>query len=630
MKSRSNTIVQTMGFRLVLWLVAVVMLVAGLLAGCTTEPGPGDPGGPSGGSDGHDLGFDGAEGLPSELLSGRANDFTVDVVNFGTRAATNVVLTISGPLQLTLDGSVDGSSCDANNDGQDTSTLTCVLGTVEPVETVTVDVEAWVGEWSGARDVTYAVTADGAEPSPDPHPNSVTVVMSIGTVPVSVPTIGITSPDPSAVVDDTMTIDYSATASDDNDGDLSDQITWSYRSDDPNASDVDLGTGTSGTFGPLAAGSYTLTASVTNSDGQSATDSVSLTVELGPPAEYDLGVFIPNLPPVIPVGEHVTFPVVVHNFGTKLSTVYALGVSTSSQFNATIVLGGGMPSSPDQNLFPLGAGASRTFMVDITATDATPGTVTLTAYYYMGQGGSPEPAKDRHPNSVTGTTTGGVIDLSVPTLEIDSPATTPLSMPLDFITTDDLSTSYSATADDTEDGDISAQIDWSIRPLIDPNATWSDVSTGASGTLDPLTPGVYLLRASVTDSDGNQASSTLTITNLPAGISCSTTIDFRPVSGLYLPQIMTVNTSRSYETCGRKLQFYYDAVYTAVSEEDRLAFNEMMNNEDHSMMRGNFVIHKPDEWIVNLEVCLPAAGSIPAKCELPVSRDWAVADVVIP
>jgi hypothetical protein len=90
------------------------------------------------------------------------------------------------------------------------------------------------------------------------------------------PTVTITSPADGAEFDSGATIAFSGTASDTEDGDLTDSLVWT--------SSIDGEIGTGGGFSKtLSDGTHTITAAVTDSGGKTGTDSVSITV--GTPGE---------------------------------------------------------------------------------------------------------------------------------------------------------------------------------------------------------------------------------------------------------------------------------------------------------------------------------------------------------
>ncbi len=312
--------------------LAVLVLVVGALSAC--EPPPPSPG------DGTDLGLI-TTGVPTTLQAGRANDYSVQVANYGTATATDARFLIVAPRSFDVDGTIAGTDCtDHGNDGDSTSYLMCDLGDLAPSATVTIDVEASVGDWSAPHDVDYAVSSDGSDPVPDPHPNLVKIPTTTNRPTSGVPSVAITTPGESATVAANATIDYAGTATDDTDGDLSNQITWAYLpAGVPDATPTSLGTGASGSFGPLAQGIYVLTASVTDSADETAT--ATRVISVGPAVvnPHDLGIDTSGVADALIVGSTSAGTLTVHNYGTEAATGAQLVLTAPTAIALTATAG---------------------------------------------------------------------------------------------------------------------------------------------------------------------------------------------------------------------------------------------------------------------------------------------------
>jgi len=124
----------------------------------------------------------------------------------------------------------------------------------------------------GTHTITASVTDSGGEPGSD----QITITIN------AAPTVTITAPNDGATFVEGDNITFEATASDPEDGDLSASISWS------SVPAGVSGTGSTISTDQLTPGSYTITAIVTDSGNQQATDQITITVD---PA--------PNFPPVI-------------------------------------------------------------------------------------------------------------------------------------------------------------------------------------------------------------------------------------------------------------------------------------------------------------------------------------------
>lgn len=107
---------------------------------------------------------------------------------------------------------------------------------------------------------------------------TVNLVVSLGPLPNQRPLVTIDAPSDGATFSEGAVIDFGATASDPEDGDLTADLVWT--------SDLDGQIGTGGAFATtLSLGTHTITVSVTDADGQSDSDAIAITASL--PAESD-------------------------------------------------------------------------------------------------------------------------------------------------------------------------------------------------------------------------------------------------------------------------------------------------------------------------------------------------------
>ena len=106
------------------------------------------------------------------------------------------------------------------------------------------------------------------------------------------PTVSITAPADGSSSNDGDSVSFAGTANDPEDGNLSGSLSWS------SSRDGAIGSGASFSTSSLSVGSHTITASVTDSDGLSGSDSISITVigtGGGPQtATFDAGLGVPS------------------------------------------------------------------------------------------------------------------------------------------------------------------------------------------------------------------------------------------------------------------------------------------------------------------------------------------------
>jgi hypothetical protein len=148
---------------------------------------------------------------------------------------------------------------------------------------------------------------------------------------------------------------------------------------------------------------------------------------------------------------------------------------------------------------------------------------------------------------------------------------------------------FEATADDPEDGDISDQVVWTAMMAADPDATPTELGTGAELSTTSLKPGAYLVTAQATDTGGAVGTAQVGITVN----SCKVVATLIPPSGLRLPQVIRTLASGNpdqparylttldgtnwtsfdefystmkFDNCGRPLQFFWSCSSTTSSD----------------------------------------------------------------
>jgi hypothetical protein len=277
------------------------------------------------------------------------------------------------------------------------------------------------------------------------------------------PIVTITAPPDGSTFTEGESITFTGTATDAQDGNISANLSWT--------SDLDgsLGTGASIST-TLSIGTHLITADVTDSGGLSDSDSITVTVNANTPPSVTITE--PADGSVFNEGQSITFA------GTATD---AEDGDISDSISWSSDLDGG-----------LGTGAS-------ISTTLTVGVHTITAEV---------------------TDSGGLSDSDQITVTVNanaSPVVT-ITAPADgssFNVGDPVT--FTGTATDAEDGDISADIIWSSS--ID-----GYLGTGASIIVSDLTAGGHTITAEVTDSGGASGSDSITVTIeaacLPVGAKC--------------------------------------------------------------------------------------------------------------
>ncbi len=261
------------------------------------------------------------------------------------------------------------------------------------------------------------------------------------------PTVAITGPANDTLFQFGDPVPFTGTASDPEDGPISSTIQWSSDKDGA------LGSGAAINPSSLSAGAQTVTASVTDSGGKRATASVSITVNAAP----TVSITTPSNGALYQLGDAVLFT------GTATD-------SEDGDLSAAIQ----WTSSLDG---PLGTGASIT-------SSLTSGTHTITASV-TDSGGK------------TATASVSITVNAPPTVSITGPANGALYQLGDAVP-------FTGTAADSEDGDLSAAIQWT-------SSLDGPIGTGGSFSTSALSSGVHTITAAVTDSGGKTGSDSITI-----------------------------------------------------------------------------------------------------------------------
>ena len=271
----------------------------------------------------------------------------------------------------------------------------------------------------------------------------------------SVPQICIVSPADGSIFNSGTTVLLQGIASDPEDGDISSSIVWT--------SDLQAGAGIGAELSTsqLIDGVHTITATITDSNGNSSNESVTVTVSDTFPT---ISITSPPDGTVSGPGSFVLFE------GTANDTEDG-DISEQIVWGSNLQAGSGTGASFSVNLLIMGVHTTTATITDALGNVATD-TVMVT---------------------VSNTT---------PTVSITNP--------IDGATfASGATVNFAGTASDTEDGDISSLIVWTSNLLPGLSATGANLSTNL------LIDGTHIITAIITDSTGNPAIDTITITVRP-------------------------------------------------------------------------------------------------------------------
>ncbi len=297
----------------------------------------------------------------------------------------------------------------------------------------------------GTHTVTASVT-DGAG-----QPGSATVQVEI--VQNAVPTVTITAPSQDTTVAAGTPLNLVGSAADPEDGDLSGSIEWS------SSTDGALGSGASLTTSSLALGWHTITASVADGAGQTATATVRVRVAQN--KVPSIAITSPSQDTTVTVGDPVTLTATATDAEdgdlsgsvTWTSSLDGSLGSGASLVTSSLSLGTHTVTAAVSDA----AGQERTASVVVTVTQDMPPSVTITA-----------------PSQDTTITVGDAL-------------------------------TFAGSASDAVDGDLSASIEWT-------SSVDGVLGTGASVESSSLSLGTHVITANATDGAGQDGTATVEVT----------------------------------------------------------------------------------------------------------------------
>ena len=325
---------------------------------------------------------------------------------------------------------------------------------------------------AGPHTITASVTDSNGNPGSD----SINVTITNNS-----PNVTITSPGSGSSFSVGASINFVANATDveDNNAALTAAIAWSSNRDGS------IGTGGSINVSSLSAGAHTITASVTDSNGNPGSDSIAVSVTNSAPV---ITITAPANGSSFDFGASINFVANATDVEDNNATLTA-AIAWSSNINGAIGSGGSI------NVSTLSQGA-HTITASVTDSNGNPGSASI---------------------NVT-------IANNAPSVTITSPAD-------GSSFNSGVSINFVANATDVEDNDatLTAAITWSSS--ID-----GALGSGGSINVDTLSAGDHDITAAVTDSDGSggSASINVTINNVAPVITGQTALTTQEEVGLEL------------------------------------------------------------------------------------------------
>ena len=320
----------------------------------------------------------------------------------------------------------------------------------------------------GTHTITASVTDSGALSGSD----AITITVDEANTNTA-PTVTINSPANGSSSVDGDLVSFSGTGSDTEDGDVSANLTWS------SSLDGAIGSGASFGISSLTVGTHTITASVTDSGGLSGSDSITITVDAANTA--------PTVTINTPANGSSSVDGDLVSFSGTGSDTEDGDVSANLSWSSS--LDGAIGSGASFGISNLSVG-THTITASVTDSGGLSGSDSITITVDAANG--------------------------APTVTITSPANGSSSVDGDLVT-------FSGTGNDTDDGDLSANLSWS-------SSLDGAIGSGASFGISNLSVGTHTITASVTDSGGLSGSDSITITVDAANTAPTVTIN-SPANG---------------------------------------------------------------------------------------------------
>ncbi|MBK9665203.1 MAG: VCBS repeat-containing protein [Gammaproteobacteria bacterium] len=319
-----------------------------------------------------------------------------------------------------------------------------------------------------APDLRWRAELMSASPASLPRINSLSLGLDL---PISV---AISAPATGSSYSLGASVSFAGTATDPEDGNLSGSLSWS------SSRDGVIGSGAGFSTTALSAGTHTITASVTDSSGATASDSIVVTV-VASGGGGGSGAFQQEANGSVSIEAEHYDASVEHNGVQWNGPVFPSGASGGQAMEA--------PSASGQPRleYRVDFSATGTYYVWIRsyALNASTNSVHL---------GKPESARAG----------GGGGTSNVPPVPVITTPATGSSY------SQGVTVSFGGTATDTEDGNLAASLSWS-------SSRDGSIGSGAGFSTTGLSVGTHTITASVTDSGGATASDSIVVTVVASG-----------------------------------------------------------------------------------------------------------------
>ena len=383
-------------------------------------------------------------------------------------AAPTVTITAPADGHTVVEGTDITFTATATDVEDDDATLTAAIDWTSNLETGSIGTGGSFNTSTlsvGTHTITASVTDSNGEPGSD----NITVTVNVNAAPV----VNITAPADGHTVVEGTNITFTATATDveDDDATLTAAIDWTS-----NLETGSIGTGGSFNTSTLSVGTHTITASVTDSNGEPGSDNITVTVNVNNAPVVNITA--PADGHTVLQGTDITFTATATDVEDDDATLTAAIDWTSNLETGSIGTGGSFNTST------LSVG-THTITASVTDSNGEPGTDNITVTINVNA--------------------APVVNITSPSDGVNVPMTTSIT--------------FTATATD-EDGDLSAGLSW-VSDLD------GGIGTGATFNYSTLTPGTHIVTASVQDSEGVEGSDAVivNITNTAAVVSITSPTD---------------------------------------------------------------------------------------------------------